>query len=299
MSDLRAAVVIASVGRPQVLAEAMADVDAQTHPAAARIVSVPDEASLPSDTRGWSTVVGSRGAAIQRNAALDALDELDDDVAGDVDVVLFFDDDAVIRADYIAQALALLDREPQAVGLTGRVLLDGAAHSSGEIPLPQARAALEASWQDPLTQRATRERTLYGCNFAFRRSAAPEMRFDARLPLYSWLEDHDFARRLMRYGALLGVEDCVIVHRGVASGGRTNHVRLGYSQFMNPVHLARAGSFPLWLTAWEIFRPTSKNLALSIAGKQASWRRERVRGNLLGLGDAVRGRITPERILEL
>jgi GT2 family glycosyltransferase len=145
----------------------------------------------------------------------------------------------------------------------------------------------------------TQTRVLYGCNFAFRVSADPTIVFDSRLPLYSWLEDHDFARRLMRSGKLAKVDDCVIVHRGASSGGRQAHRRLGYSQMMNPIYLWRKGSFPLWLAAWEIFRPTAMNVARSIGGSQAPWRRERLAANWMALGDALRGRVTPERILEL
>ncbi|MFW7414195.1 glycosyltransferase family 2 protein [Demequina sp. SO4-18] len=292
MSALSAAVVLASAGRPALLAAAMRDVDAQTHQPAQRILSVPDAASLPGDTSGWTAVIGTRGLAAQRNAGLDAVER-------DIDVVLFFDDDAVVRADYVARALDVFENAPAVVGLTGRVLLDGAAHSAGEVSVQDANAALAASWEAPLTGATSPRRTLYGCNFAVSRSLAQELRFDDRLPLYSWLEDHDFARRLQRHGTLVRADDCVIVHRGATSGGRTNHVRLGYSQFMNPVYLARAGSFPVWLSAWEIFRPVARNLALAAGGAQAPWRRERVRGNALAFRDAVRGRITPERIVEL
>ena len=132
-----------------------------------------------------------------------------------------------------------------------------------------------------------------------RLSAAPHLRFDARLPLYSWLEDHDFARRLMKIGKLAEVDDCVIVHRAAASGGRKAHLRLGYSQVMNPVYLNRKGSFPAWLAAQQIFRPVAKNIALSMAGPSRSWRRERLRGNGTAVCDIVRGQITPERIVEL
>lgn len=289
---LASAVILASAGRGEILAQAMAAVDGQSVPSPHRILSVPDAASLPADTRGWTVVTGARGLAAQRNAGLDAL-------GGDADIVLFFDDDAVPRSDYVEQALAAFARWPDMAGLTGRVLLDGAAHSAGEVTVDEARAALARSWRDGPTRTRRPRRTLYGCNFAYRAAAAPALRFDARLPLYSWLEDHDFARRLMPYGVLAGIDDCVVVHRGAASGGRTHHVRLGYSQLMNPVHLARTGSFPAWLAGWEIARPTAKNLAYAVAGHQAPWRRERLRGNLLGLGDALRGRDTPERIVDL
>ncbi len=209
----------------------------------------------------------------------------------------FFDDDALLRSDYLANALAFLERHPEVVALTGRVLLDGA--TTGEIPAAQAIDALSASAREALSGRWRRTRELYGCNFVVRAPVADRERFDDRLPLYSWLEDHDFARRCMRRGQLAKVDDCVIVHRGAASGGRQAHRRLGYSQLMNPIYFFRKGSFPLWLAAWEIFRPVAKNLLYAVAGTSRSWRRERLHGNLLAATDAVRGRFTPERILHL
>lgn len=256
------------------------------------VVSVPDAKSLPEDRsllNGWQVVTGVRGLAAQRNAALDALDG--------IEVVAFFDDDAVIRPDYLANALRFLDTHPDILGLTGRVLLDGAR--SGEIDNAVADQALARSATEPPTLRWRPTRELYGCNFVVRIGRVPHMRFDPALPLYSWLEDHDFARRLLRLGPLAQVDDCVIVHRAAASGGRQSHVRLGYSQVMNPVYLMRKGSFPLWLAAHQIFRPVVKNIACSVKGKSTSWRRLRLRGNATAMWDIARGRISPGRILEL
>ncbi len=290
----RVAVVLASAGRPALLAEAIATCSAQLGEVAFEgVVSVPDEHSLPSDRGclvGWRVVTGARGLAAQRNAALDSLD-------GVVDVVAFFDDDAVLRPDYIANAVRFLDSHPDVVGLTGRVLLDGA--TTGEIDRETAASALARSTIDRAIGRWRESRELYGCNFVVRLSAAPHLRFDARLPLYSWLEDHDFARRLLKIGTLAAVDDCVIVHRAAASGGRQAHLRLGYSQVMNPVYLNRKGSFPAWLATQQILRPVAKNIALSVVGPSSSWRRERLRGNGTAVCDIVRGRITPERIVAL
>jgi GT2 family glycosyltransferase len=287
---LKTAVVLASAGRSALLAEAMMNVDRLDGEDIARVVSVPDEASLPETVpSGWQVITGTRGLAAQRNAALAALH-------GNP-IVFFFDDDAVVREDYIIEGLAFLRANPELVGLTGRVLIDGA--STNEIPKAEAIEALEASRLLPPSGGWRFTRELYGCNFAFRMSAAPQLRFDNRLPLYSWLEDHDFARRLMRFGPLAEVDDCVIVHLGAASGGRAAHVRLGYSQLMNPVHLWKEGSFPAWLAAYQIFRPAAKNLLRSVVGSDRSWRRERLRGNALAVRDMLGGRITPERILDL
>jgi GT2 family glycosyltransferase len=286
------ALVLASAGRPELLAEAIATCSAQDDAGFRGVISVPDEQSLPADRSlldGWQVVTGTRGLAAQRNVALDAL-------AGEADVVAFFDDDAVLRADYLATAVRFLDEHPAVLGLTGRVLLDGA--NAAEIDRETAQQELDRSLRHRTgAWRPTRE--LYGCNFVVRMSAVPQLRFDARLPLYSWLEDHDFARRLMRHGMLANVDDCVIVHRAAASGGRTSHVRLGYSQVMNPAYLTRKGSFPLWLSAEQVFRPVAMNVARSVAGPEKRWRRERLRGNRIAAWDIVRGRISPERIVNL
>ena len=215
------AVVIASANRPNLLAEAMRTCADQEGVSLRGVISVPDEDSLPEDQAllsGWQVVMGTRGAAIQRNAALSKLDG--------VEVVAFFDDDALLRTDYLANALAFLKRHPEVVALTGRVLLDGAA--KGEIPVAQAIHALAASAEEAPSGRWRPTRELYGCNLVVRAPVAMSERFDERLPLYSWLEDHDFARRCMRRGQLAKVDDCVIVHRGAASGGRQAHRRLGY-----------------------------------------------------------------------
>lgn len=289
------AIVLASAGRPGLLAETVRTCSAQSGADFHGIISVPDDASLPEDRAllsGWQVVTGARGLAAQRNAGVAVLDD-------SVDAVAFFDDDAVLRPDYLVNAMRFLDDHPDVLALTGRVLLDGASKSRGEIDEETTRAALARSMTDERTEGWRPTRELYGCNFVVRRARAPRLRFDERLPLYSWLEDHDFARRLRRFGPLAHVDDCVVVHRGAASGGRQNHLRLGYSQVMNPVYLAQKGSFTIWLAAKQIFRPVAKNIALSVAGSASGWRRERLRGNGVALRDVVRGRVTPERIVEL
>lgn len=291
---LKLAVVLASAGRPALLAEAVQTCLNQSNATYRGILSVPDRASLPplqDLPPDWEIVMGTRGLAAQRNAALAKLT--------DVDLVAFFDDDSILRSDYLQNAVRFFEENPSVAGITGEVLLDGA--TSGEIGHQAASDAIENSLSKSAwtgTWSPTRE--LYGCNFVIRLSLTHGIQFDERLPLYSWLEDHDFARRLMRHGALAKVRDCVIVHRAAASGGRTSHIRLGYSQLMNPIHLYRTGSFPLWLTFHETYRRVAKNTALSLLpNNQRDWRRMRLKGNLIAAGDVLRGRVTPERITNL
>ncbi len=78
------------------------------------------------------------------------------------------------------------------------------------------------------------------------------------------------------------------------------HVRLGYTQVMNPYYFWRKGSFPFWLLVHEAGPRVAKNAAhaIGISAEHRS-RRRRLRGNLLALGDIARGRVTPERMIEL
>jgi GT2 family glycosyltransferase len=235
-------------------------------------------------------VVNSLGSSAQRNAGIAAVPRATH--------VFFFDDDAVVREDYLENAMRFFHHHDGVVGITGRVLLDGA--NAQEVPLATAERALSASSACELTGTWRPCRDLYGCNFAYARAgSAGDQLFDERLPLYGWLEDQDFARRLMRAGTLATLEDCVIVHRGIRSGGRVNHRRFGYSQIANPAYLARKGSFPLWLALYQAVQPLAKNVAHSLRHEERRWRRERFRGNALAVGDLLRGRFTPERVLDL
>jgi hypothetical protein len=64
--------------------------------------------------------------------------------------------------------------------------------------------------------------------------------------------------------------------------------------------LWRKRSFPLWLLLHETVPRVSKN-AVGGLGKDEEHRdrRRRLRGNLLALADIGRGRVTPERMVEL
>ena len=285
------AVVLASAGRPDVLADVLDDVARQTWPGVFTVLAVPDEASLPAGDLPDGVVVAPfvRGLTAQRNAGVGA--------SRGATHVFFFDDDSVVREDFVERGMRFFEEHPDVVALTGRVLLDGATGDA--VPRDQALAELERSASAAATGAWSSSRTLYGCNFAVRREAAPQERFDERLPLYGWLEDHDLARRMMRHGRLAKVDDCVIVHRGVKSGGRTAHTRLGYAQVMNPCYLVSTGSFPVWLAAWEVFRPVAKNVVRAVGHAESPWRRERLRGNGLAVLDVLRRRFTPERGLQL
>ncbi len=248
---------------------------------------------LPS---GWSIVSSERGLTKQRNSALPFV--------SDCDFVFFFDDDAIPRDDYISAALAAFEQDPTLVGVTGNVIRDGAP-SRVEIRVEEALKLLQSSYERfPIPVPAdvdASHRELYGCNFAIRSAAISHLRFDERLPLYGWLEDRDFATRAMAHGRLGLVRNCILVHRGSSTGGRSSHERLGYSQVANPLYLWQAGSFSPALSISQLLRPVSKNLVLALVpGAATMFRRDRLRGNFRAFIDLCRngGRAEPEGILD-
>jgi GT2 family glycosyltransferase len=141
-----------------------------------------------------------------------------------------------------------------------------------------------------------------GCNLFVRTAIARAVGFDERLPLYGYLEDVDFSTRAGRLGAIQQNGRTAVVHLG-ASSGRVSGVRLGYSQVVNPIYLWRKNGYPglgrvlvhFWL------RLLVSNLARSVIRTSNSRvdRPGRLKGNLLAIGDLLRGRITPERIVSL
>jgi len=291
-------VVIASAGRPELLGLLLADLLQQTRPPSAVVVAVPGPEHLPADLPGNVLVVHGSGAAAQRNAGIDAA-LAPADGRGPADLIFFFDDDAVLRSDYLESAVAFLVGHPDVVGVTGRVLLDGSGASAPEVPRDAALAALAASAADPPQGSWHPVDELYGCNFGYRTGPEPSLRFDARLPLYSWLEDLDFAGRLLRHGQLAKAHDAVAVHLGVASGGRVAHHRLGYSQVMNPAYLRRKGTIGWLRLGYEVAPRLLGNSLRSVRHPERRWRRRRLVGNLRAVADLARWRFTPERILDL
>ena len=101
-------------------------------------VSAPTEADLPQASGpAWQLITGTRGASAQRSAALDL-------VPADTDVVFFFDDDTIPRADYISRSCEFFASNPAVVATTGTLLADGAG-GKREAPLEEAMALLDMS----------------------------------------------------------------------------------------------------------------------------------------------------------
>lgn len=290
--QLKVCLIFATRGRAELLKDVVALVDLQTVKPALIIVScVSDEdvgnlASQP----GILVIKGKPGLPAQRNNALNH-------VPDDFDVVIFLDDDFLMHSTWISEILKVLDSDPSITCITGTVLADG-IHGPG-YSFEEGQAILAGTSEIPESLIAVPAGGPYGCNMAFRVRSIAGLRFDERLVLYGWQEDRDFGGQIWNLGGrVVRVNTAVGVHLGVKRG-RVSGRRFGYSQVINPLYLVRKKTMPLRVALDHVLRNVASNIVRSIAPEPWVDRRGRLSGNLIGLWDFVRGRLTPERAAKL
>lgn len=286
------AVVVPTTNRHDALGRLIDALANQSHPPDVVMIVAPASETIPEPILAlpWVTVVwvdsSDLGASRQRNIGIAALDP-------GTDHVILLDDDTVPRSDYIANAVRRLEGDPAVVAVTGGPSVRDGAKEHRELTEEEIHRALEESWRRPAA--AERDvRTVYGGVCARYRPLAAEL-LDERLPLYSWLEDLDLARRLTRHGRIVLLESCVTVHQASMSGGREQHRRFGYSCVANPWYLRAKGTVGSDEAAVLILRPLAANVIGLLNPRQSEWRRQRLGGMALAFSDVVRGRADPER----
>ena len=174
------------------------------------------------------------------------------------DVLLFFDDDALLESDCVAEIAALFGRRPEVVG---------------------AQCAIHQPWDDePLSlfdistwifehgffsSRPMRRgndrvpRLIDGVASAYRRSLFAHERFDERLTGYCMAEDWDFTKRAARRGRLVIAEGARVRHEP-SPANRVNAQRLHEMRRENILYLydkleaGRDVRNQLW-RAWWLF----------------------------------------------
>ena len=287
------AAIIASTGRPTVLAETVASLRAQTVPPDLILISVADPADVLAETAslpGVLVIRGPRGSSVQRNRALDHL-------GASADLVSFFDDDVELPTDHLACAQALFARDPEMAMFWGLIVADGAGR--GGLTREQAHAALGAHVPvehfEPARGGA---RGALGGDMHVRRAALGDLRFDERLALYGWQEDRDLASRCARRGKVGQYHRCAFVHLGVPSGRVPGH-KYGFAQVMNPFYLWRKGSLPAGDAAALCAKAVARNAVGTLLRERRIDRAGRFKGNLVALGLLLRNRVEPEYVAEL
>ena len=290
------AVIISTRGRPAIVKALVEQLAEQSKPPehVFVIASKPDDITgLDWDHSNLTVQVGRTGSSLQRNDGLA--------LAGSrFSYLVFFDDDFVPSRFWLERMQNVFASRPDVVGLTGAVLADGT--TTAGIPLDDAQAMVNAHDATAPLSDVLHANIGYGanmgCNMAFRYSALRGVRFDERLPLYAWLEDADFRGQAERHGRVVRAEALSGVHLGHKQG-RGRGVTLGYSQIANALYLAAKGTVPVSHLATLAAKNLLSNTVRSLRPEPFVDRRGRLLGNMMALTDLMRGRIAPERILEL
>jgi GT2 family glycosyltransferase len=206
-------------------------------------------------------------------------------------IVTIFDDDVEVAPDYLERAQAFLATHPEVCVFDGRVLRDG------QVSRQEAKDILRRPMPEDHSFRPTVH--IYGCNFTSRVDTLRSHPFDERLPLYAWQFELDYGIRCSSTGEVGTYHGCRFVHLMVSSG-RINGKRFGFSQVMNPYYLFRKREIPLRkVIQFFWFRSVASNLFNGTRRGTLYDYRGRLKGNLIAFESIVRGRVEPERILDL
>lgn len=286
------AIVIASKGRPQTLSQWREVLEYQTVKPSKVVYSVSEDRDLPGKDHLFSphvVVKGPAGSSRQRNRGIE-------EALHDCEILAFFDDDYVPAANCIENILTFMQRNPNVAGANGLLLRDGI--NSEAIDFETAKTMLRDHIVERTEDFAIEKDLigLYGCNMAFRSSAIGNVRFDERLPLYSWQEDIDFAVQVGKRGRTVVTNSFAGIHQGIKAS-RTPGKQLGYSQISNPIYLIRKGTMPLTFGAKLMVKNVISNHVRMF--RPESWvdRKGRAVGNWLAIRDLLSNRLDPERIL--
>lgn len=292
LDALRIGVAIATAGRPEIVRQTIGLIATQHRAADMILVCSPDEDDIDGLRETHPRVVrliGPRGLPHQRNRLVEA--------AGNLDILLFLDDDFVMDSGYIAEVEAIFRDHPDIVLATGRVIADGIIGPG--LSIEEANERLSAPSSSPAA-RLTDVYNGYGCNMAVRLETVRDnaLKFDEELPLYAWLEDVDFSRGMAPFGRIVRAEQAMGVHLGVKSG-RQRGVRLGYSQIANPCYLIAKGTCSWNKGLFHMGRNLAANLYGTFRGETAVDRPARLLGNLKAMADLLTQRLAPSRALRL
>ncbi|NIE65508.1 glycosyltransferase family 2 protein [Burkholderia sp. Ax-1719] len=285
-------VIFPTRGRAEILHRVVEYVELQTVKPDLIIVSCvsDDDAGRLADRPGLRVIKGLPGLAAQRNNALR-------NVPANFDVVVMLDDDFLMHSGWIDEVLKAFDSDPAIACVTGTVLADG-IHGPG-YTVEEGCAILAKATPNTGPMVAVPTGGPYGCNMAFRARSIAGLRFDERLVLYGWQEDRDFGGQIWSRGNhVVRVNTALGVHLGVKRG-RVSGRKLGYSQVINPLYLARKKTMPLRDALDHVLRNVASNIVRSVSPEPWIDRRGRLSGNLIGVWDCVRGRLTPERAANL
>lgn len=285
-------VIICSINRASILHATVLGLLKQTVQPHSVVLSLCEDDSALTETKALprvSCVLGPKGLTIQRNAAIPLVR---------TPYALYLDDDVELAPDYIEQMERVFAEDPAIVAASGGIAADGATDGNGI----ERGIAIEAIREYRGSRACVAINDLYGCNMFVRTDVLRAERFDERLPLYGWLEDHDFRWRCEKHGRIVRNQSALAAHLGTPSG-RTSDVRYGYSKIANPWYLWRKSvlaSLPeLVVNYW--MKTTVGNIIRTVLPARARRidYKKRLIGNVMAYRDLVLFRIDPQNILKI
>ncbi len=291
-APLRVAIGIATAGRPLVLRQMLIELAKQQRQPEAIFIcasSLDDVGEAISEFPEIMILLANGGLAAKRNAILSR--------SIGFDVLIFLDDDFIAESGYVSATEAAFAADDAIMMTTGEVIADGVCGPG--LDVAAARLALQGAEADASAEQED-VYSAYGCNMGLRVDLVckHQIMFDEQLPLYGWLEDVDFSRRVAAYGRIIKIRAARGVHLGVKSG-RQRGVQLGYSQVANPIYLIRKGTYGAQRAAALMSRNILANCGRALWPEAHVDRCGRVRGNVRAMLDLIGGRLHPGRILSL
>jgi GT2 family glycosyltransferase len=138
------------------------------------------------------------GASAARNAGADA-------ASGEL--LLFIDDDCLLRNDAVTAIVAAFDANPDAAGVQAQLV------DKDFIPVPLSARIFEHGFFNTNEYGPHHDmRRIAGAGCAYRKSLFAHVRFDEELKGYSYGEDYDMAIRARRFGRLVFAADAIVEH---------------------------------------------------------------------------------------
>lgn len=285
-------VIFATVGRPDVLKWAIKAIHNQTVKPLEIIISCvsPSDHENIDTSENCNIILGKAGLPAQRNAGLRQVSPFSD-------IIVFFDDDFIAHEAWLEEITKIFDRYYNVDSVTGTVIADGIKGIG--YTETEAWNFLNAYSYPKASNLIAKDYSPYGCNMAFRAKSIKDLKFDERLVLYGWQEDRDFGSQVAnRGGRLVKASRAFGVHLGVKKS-RSSGRRLGYSQIINPAYMFKKGTMPLLVVLDHVIGNVLSNFFRSLYPETYIDRIGRLKGNIIGFGDLIRGRLTPERAEKL
>jgi GT2 family glycosyltransferase len=298
-SPVRLSLVIATRGRPDRLAAALASlsacrpgpaelivVDGDEAQSARPVVEAHAQAVAPAAVRYEPSAPGS---SRQRNRGIDL---------SEGDVVVFADDDVEFTPDLFGQ-LAAAYADPAVAGATVRVD-ENELRRVGGARTRLRRLVAGRGEQGTMTAAGYPRRLidveherdmefLHGCLMSARRELAARVRFDESLPGYALAEDEDFGYRLSRAGRIRYLAGARVYHHADGIGSIPQH-DFNRQLVLNRTYLFRK-NFPSSPGARAQFAAI---VALLVAHRLANGEWAGARGLLAGAREAwAARRVTP------